>query len=276
MRSVLTALLLFPLSMKAQFYYHDIMGVQETNNQFKTYKALSVTRVSATAYNENNLPDAAFSENQVINTAENYIRTTTINSGTTSNEISYFDAEGRISRSVDSSSSLLTTTTYRYDAAGRILQMTNTLTDTVANISETETHQWLYDADGAPLKMIRVINNTDSTEFRLKKDEDGNIIEETTYKRNRPGEVVYYYYNDNNLLSDIVRFNTKAQRLLPDFMFEYDAEGRVIQKITTLSNNKIGYIIWRYKYDERGLKVKEADYDKEKRLIGRIDYSYSF
>jgi YD repeat-containing protein len=58
-------------------------------------------------------------------------------------------------------------------------------------------------------------------------------------------------------------------------MFEYSASNQVIQKITVPSNGS-QYLIWRYQYDERGLKIKEAIYNKQKQLTGKIEYLYSF
>ena len=77
-------------------------------------------------------------------------------------------------------------------------------------------------------------------------------------------------------MTDIVRFNTKAGRLLPDYMFEYSANNQVSQKITTLSAGGTGYLIWRYAYDDRGLKTTEASFNRNKEMTGKIKYSYLF
>ena len=106
-------------------------------------------------------------------------------------------------------------------------------------------------------------------------DEKDNVIEERNYRRGVLTDPIYYYYDDKNRLTDIVRFNYKANRLLPDYLFEYDNNDRVIQKITTTSGLNLGYLTWRYVFDERGLKTKEALFNKEKQLQGRIDYSYN-
>jgi YD repeat-containing protein len=58
-------------------------------------------------------------------------------------------------------------------------------------------------------------------------------------------------------------------------MFEYSPSNQVIQRITVPSNGS-QYLIWRYQYDERGLKIKEAVYNKQKQLTGKIEYQYSF
>ena len=58
-------------------------------------------------------------------------------------------------------------------------------------------------------------------------------------------------------------------------MFEYDDNDRVIQKITTTSSLHLGYLIWRYQFDENGLKTKEALFNKDKELTGKIEYKYT-
>lgn len=77
-------------------------------------------------------------------------------------------------------------------------------------------------------------------------------------------------------MTDIVRYYERLNKLLPDFMFEYDDDNNVIQKLTTLSNQQLGYLIWRYAFNDRGLKSKEALYNKDKMMTGKIEYSYSF
>ena len=67
----------------------------------------------------------------------------------------------------------------------------------------------------------------------------------------------------------------KAKRLLPEYMFEYSPANQIIQKITVPSNGS-NYLIWRYQYDDRGLKVREAVFDKYKQLTGKIEYQYQF
>ena len=89
-------------------------------------------------------------------------------------------------------------------------------------------------------------------------------------------DAVYYYYSDQNMVTDIVRFDKKIKQLLPDVMFEYDENNRVIQRITTLSTTLRDYLIFRYLYNDKGLKTKEAMFGKMKQLKGRIEYAYTF
>jgi hypothetical protein len=50
----------------------------------------------------------------------------------------------------------------------------------------------------------------------------------------------------------------------------------VIQKITTTSSLKLSYLIWRYLFDGKGLKTKEALFNNDKELTGKIEYNYTY
>ena len=121
--------------------------------------------------------------------------------------------------------------------------------------------------------MLRIKNRVDTTYVSFKHDEAGNIIEEFSTRKGIKSDPVVYYYDNQNRLTDIVRFNNRVNKLLPEYMFEYSASNQVVQKMTFPANSS-NYLIWRYQFDDRGLKVQEAIFDKEKKLTGRIRYEY--
>jgi len=164
---------------------------------------------------------------------------------------------------------------YTYDEKNNPLLIKNTVTDADDSIYANEVHQWFYNEQGKPVRMLKILND-DTTEVRFTLDNKGNVIEEFPFVKKIAGEKTYYYYDDKNRLTDIVRFNTKAHRLLPDYMFEYTEKNQVSQKITTLSMMDLGYLIWRYVYDDKGLKIKEASFNKDKVMTGKIEYSYRY
>jgi hypothetical protein len=160
-------------------------------------------------------------------------------------------------------------------------QMQNTVRDS-ANNKQTEVHQWTYTAAGKPEKMWRTINGGDSLEIRFVQDENGNPGEEVTYRKDYETDRLYYYFDEKNRITDIVRYNKKIKKLVPDIIITYDDNDRIIQKISSSPGDNlgrvtwVGYVIWRYIYNDKGLKTKEALFDKEQQLTGKIEYSYIF
>ncbi len=267
-------LLLFYFAASSQYYYKDIVAAADISRLMKTYTANNIQKISAKGITPEGSPSSEFSEMGEVNGTT--LRVTTNNNKAISTLKFNFNDRGQLINSVDSAINVKSTSTYTYDANGKIMSISNSATDadSSGDFSQTEIHQYIY-KDGKLDKMWRIINKKDSLEVRFVTDEHGNVIEERNFRRGVLADPVYYYYDDRNRLTDIVRFNYKANRLLPDYLFEYDDNDRVIQKITTTSGNNLGYLTWRYLFDEKGLKTKEALFNKDKQLQGRIDYSYN-
>ena len=267
-------LLLLFFHAKSQYYYKDVVAACDISRLMKTYMANNITKITAKGITPDGSSPSDFSEVSEVSGAT--LKVTTNNNKAISTLKFSFNDRGLLISSVDSAINVKSTSTYSYDANGKIISISNSATDadSTGDFSQTEVHQYIY-KDGKLDKMWRIINKTDSLEVRFVTDEKGNVIEERNFKRGVLADPVYYYYDDRNRLTDIVRFNYKANRLLPDYLFEYDEKDRVIQKITTTSGKNLGYLTWRYLFDEKGLKTKEALFNKDKQLQGRIDYSYN-
>ena len=267
-------LLLFYFAANSQYYYKDIVAAADITRLMKTYTANNIQKISAKGITPEGSPSSEFTEVGEVNGTT--LKVTTNNNKAISTLKFNFNDRGQLINSVDSAINVKSTSTYNYDANGKIMSISNSATDadSSGDFSQTEVHQYIY-KNGKLDKMWRIINKTDSLEVRFVTDEHGNVIEERNFRRGVLADPVYYYYDDRNRLTDIVRFNYKANRLLPDYLFEYDDNDRVIQKITTTSGNNLGYLTWRYLFDEKGLKTKEALFNKDKQLQGRIDYSYN-
>jgi len=269
----LLSLLLF-FHANSQYYYKDLVAASDIARLMKTYTTNNVTKITAKGIPPEGSPPSEFSE--VTEVSGTTLKVTTNNNKAISTLRFNFNDRGLLIASVDSAINVKSISTYTYDANGKIISISNSATDadSTGDFSQTEVHQYIY-KDGKLDKMWRIINKTDSLEVRFVTDEKGNVIEERNFKRGVLADPVYYYYDERNRLTDIVRFNYKANRLLPDYLFEYDEKDRVIQKITTTSGKNLGYLTWRYLFDEKGLKTKEALFNKDKQLQGRIDYSYN-
>lgn len=276
MKFLLLPTLFVSLSARAQYYYNDIVGTRETNRQMKAYIDNKVRTVSATGYDQHNVKATDFAEVQEVKENGTALRISSYTNGNRSVFYNRFDNQGRLSSIIDSSSAIQSVTSYTYNAAGQVIQVQNIVKDSANDFDQTEVHKWYYTSTGRVERMWRIINNNDSLEIRFTPDEDDNAGDEKTYRRGVEAGTVYYYYDDKKRLTDIVRYNTKAKRLIPDIMFEYDESNRVIQKITTTSSLDLGYLIWRYVYDTKDLKTKEALFNDDKQLTGKIEYSYTY
>ncbi|MEI6946499.1 hypothetical protein V9K67_04805 [Paraflavisolibacter sp. H34] len=258
---------------QGQYYYTDIIGTRETAALLKNYKAQKVRKVTLKSYDANDTRSEDFLVEQ---TFQGGTLSTFTRSGATggSTLLSTVDDNGNVVRTVDSSETSTTTTVYNYDASGRLTSLVSSGSDTSKAFAQTEERQWQYSGD-KPLRMLRIRNRKDTTIVDFRLDERGNVIEEQSTRRGVKATPVQYYYDAKDRLTDIVRYSNKARRLLPEYMFEYSPSNQVIQKITVPANSS-DYLIWRYQYDQRGLKIKEAIFNKKKQLTGKIEYQYQF
>lgn len=264
------------LVSKAQYYYKDIVGTKETADNIKLYLANKVSRVLINSFDADGTKSDDFLVEQVFSPSSQMLVTRT-RSGVTDESImkSFINAEGQVVKIIDSTETLVSTTVYSYTPDGKLAAVNSIAEDSSKTMVQTEEHLWQYEGN-AVSKMIRVKNKVDTSVVSFTTDKTtGQVTEEASIRRGVKSEPVYYYYDAQGRLTDIVRFNSKARRLLPEYMFEYSPANQIIQKITVPANGS-NYLIWRYQYDSRGLKIKEAIYNKQKQLNGKIEYQYAF
>lgn len=195
-------------------------------------------------------------------------------SGDESYLTSFFDDSNRVIKTIDSAATIVTASSYTFSPEGLLLTTYTRSSDTSKKFVQIEEHRWEY-ANGKPVKMTKLKNGKVTETVNLKLDEKGNVIEEQSFIGGKGSEPFQYFYDNAGRLTDVVRYNPRVKKLLPEYLFEYSPTNQVIQKITVPSNSS-NYLIWRYQYDNRGLKIREAIFDKLKRLNGKIDYQYSF
>ena len=61
--------------------------------------------------------------------------------------------------------------------------------------------------------------------------------------------------------------------MLPDFLYEYDNDGNLSQMMQVPAGSG-NYIVWRYTYNNNGLKQTETAYNKQQQPVGRVEYKY--
>lgn len=272
-----TLLLLSVLSTlagSAQFYYKDIIGTRETGDVIRAYGKAKVKQVSLLSYGPDRRRVVGMNVEQHFDPSRNVLRSITSDgAGNQSVLVSYGDSKGNVIRTVDSSDLVISITSYNFDDEGRLQRIEHSSSDSSRSMKKTDVHLWQW-KDNRPERMLRIRNGRDTTFVNFRFDDKGNVIEETETYRGVQAYPYQYFYNEAGQLTDVVRYNKRARRLLPEYMFEYE-KGRLVQQTTVPVNNP-DYLIWVYRYDDRGLKLSEAIYDKNKTLNGRIEYQYSF
>jgi hypothetical protein len=264
----------YALTGFSQYYYKDIIATNELMKKQQAYRKNAVKAVEYASFDANNQPIEGFSCNQVVSPDFRTITTVTKTSlSGVSQSISYFNDKGQLIKSVDTADGNKSNTDYEYDAANRLVVI-KSISVSPGSVSNREQHIWSYNEQGKPQKALKIKNESDTTYISFVEDEQGNITEEKSIRRKQSLPTVYYYYDEDKNLTDIVRYHTKAKRLLPDYIFEYE-DNRVASMLITEEGTG-DYQKWYYSYDDNGLKLQDACYSKAKTLIGRIEYNYKF
>jgi len=273
-------LLLFTARSMAQYYYQDIYNTRQTSNNMAQLKENNVRVQGVQSLDANMETDNDFRCQRILSPNFRQMRAITQSRGTgLSIMTSTFSAKGTLMKTTDSTESSITTIQYRYDTAGRLTDIhTSSLSEAGSNkFRITETRTYLYDEKGHLASMIhkKSLGGNDSTTVLFKTDEQGHVIEEQEYGKNLRSPRIYYNYDGQGRLTDVLRYHNAKKRMLPDYMFEYDAQQRLSQ-MTTVNAETADYTVWKYKYDEKGLPLREECYGKEKALLGIVKYNYEF
>jgi len=255
-----------------QYYYNDIISLKQSNEIYATLKRNNIKLVTAESVESDETPTPGFFyKRQLVNDAALVVTDISLAATGATETLEYY-TNNLLSKSVDSSANLLTKVDYRYDKQNRIEFIETQTDDTSRNMHSTEMHKWFY-TNNVPDSMLRIKDSADTTVVHFKKDAKYNIIEEIWLRKNKVIEHYFYYYDDNSQLTDIVRYNTRAKQMLPDFLFAYNANGTLSQ-LTQIPQGSSDYVIWQYVYDDKGLKEKDVLFDKHQQLLGTITYTY--
>jgi hypothetical protein len=274
LKKILYLLILLPVTGFAQFYYKDIVSMQQTTALQQTYKAQKIRKVVLNSFDPGDQPTPNFICFQELTPTFNIIKTYTQSAASMQSVlVSQFNGNMQLIKSSDSSNASLAVTSYLYNDKGWLTEL-NIITQSYAyKQSEQEKHVWIYTEDGRIEKMLRIRNTTDTVTVMFKCDESGLPVEEEWFNKNGQSTTLYYYYYENKRMTDIVKFNERAKRLLPEYIFEYNTAGQLTQMLTVQQGTS-NYLVWKYMYNEKGLKEKETCFDKQKSLLGYVTYRY--
>ena len=275
-KPVLATIVILAISItsNAQYYYKDILSNKQLIAEMVQLKEQKVRTVSLKSFEDDGSPSEGFFCEKNINRNYSNVETLTKSYVTGASVFtSSFNNKGLLTQTIDSSDISSSTSIYTYTGDGlikSILSIVRSSDDDFKN-EITEEHIYEYDDKLMPVKMTRIKNSGDSTSFIFFKDENNNISIE---KNTKTGDTYYYYYDGKNRITDVVRLNKFNQKMLPDYIFEYNNAGLVTQMTTTEEGGSY-YYIWKYTY-ENGLRTREKCFSKEKRLMGTIEYEYKY
>jgi YD repeat-containing protein len=264
---------------EAQYYYKDLVVNRENGARWQGYRDNHVKVVTLNSIEADGRPTEGFVGDQQVTADYLHITTHTRTPGTGDSWIiADYSPQGRLIKNTDTSDTFQNSSEYRYDDKGRIVAIIDTSLETDNHFKEVEQHLWSYDPahPELPLSMLKIKNANDTTIVQFVRDAKGHIAEEHASHRGVALPTIFYYYDADNHLTDIVRYNERARRLLPIELLEYGEGGRVSSALIVPEEGNSFYQKWYYVYDEKGLKVKDFCYNKEKELLGSVEYQYTF
>ncbi|SFW13644.1 RHS repeat domain-containing protein [Chitinophaga sancti] len=263
---------------QAQFYYLDILNTKQTEENQANYKnAKVVSQIVASFDAEGRKTDYDFRSERDF--SDNYRQLLTVTASVATGRSimrTYFNNKGHLTKIIDSTRSIITTTIYtydKYDSSHNIKEIYVKTEDPGNKYTISETRRYVYDSLNRPTRMIHFRGEKlgDSTTVKFVLDSAGHVVEEQETGKGK----IYYKYNDQGLLTDIYRYYPSKQKMLPDYVFDYDAKNR-IGATTTVNAQTRDYVIYRNTYNEMNLLEGQDVYGKQKVQVGVVRYKYKF
>jgi len=270
--SLLILSICFGTEIFAQFLYRDLISVAQANEEMAAYKKAGIKNIKIKSLEPNGEESEDFFCEKKISKdfRKSSLYTRTGNQGKSLME-SFFNKQGLLVKTYDSSEIVVSRNEFFYDNNNRL---SSTLSYSKSNDDDfvnemTEVHVYQYNEAGIPSSMLRIKNQTDTIIILFSPDENNNVAIE---KETKNGSKYYYYYDEDKRLTDVVHTNEFKQRLVADYVFEYNEEGKIAEMTTTEDGND-NFTVWKYDY-ENHLKVKERIFDRNGMLMGKIIYEY--
>ena len=283
MNKIIACLFLFAVNPTsyAQYYYKDILSNRQLSEDMASYRKKKIHSIKLKSFEDDGSPSEGFLCKKTISsdfkTTELFTRS---NISAISLFTSVFNDKLQLLNSTDSSEISVTHNSYFYDATGRIKKIESSVKSNDDDFTNDllEEHVYEYGPQGFPLSMTLVKNRRDSTKILFLADDKNNVSIE---KDTKSGGKYYYYYDSKNRLTDITHANEFREKIVADYIFEYDETGQLNQMTTTEEGRgkeqidaSPEFFIWRY-INEDGLRTKEGLFSKDGKLMGSIEYKYN-
>lgn len=256
---------------KAQYYYNDLLNNKKLNEEYRLLRSAQLFKTALESFEDDDSPSDGFFCEKKFNRefTESIMISRSQITGESEMKSTYHDGKIIKTETITSTSSNVIHYTYDGDLIRSVKMETE---DSAGRSSFVEERVYEYDENNRPRTMKRLKNGAEVSTVEFKIDLAGNVIEELPVIGNSDRKF-YYYYDENGRLTDVVRYNPVAQRLLPDYMFAYNSANQVSQMISVEETGR-NYYIWRYSYRTDGLPEIQKIYSKEKKLLGTIQFEY--
>jgi hypothetical protein len=264
--------LFFINSLLGQYYLNDIIGLRTSQEKYQLMRKNKIKKITANSIEADGSSTKGFILIQELQTDGKKMVTSIANATSPLEKITNFYELSKLKRTIVNRSTIETKTDYGYDEKGLLNRIISTTVDSIQKNPISETHIWQYHPNGVPAQMMKWGDGIDTVTVNFVTDSSGMIIEEYWLKKGKKIETYYYYYTKNQL-TDVVRFNIKANRLIPDFVYEYNQENQLTNMVQ-VSFNGSAVVHWTYTYHANGLRETETARDKAKNIIAKITYSF--
>ncbi len=258
-------------SANAQYYYNDIVLNKQLVSEMAVLKGQKIREMKVTSLEKDGTESEGFVCHKKFNRDYTKVELyTETKDSYASLFTSYFDKNGLLDRTIDSSEATSTNSQYSYDDKGRLYRIysaTNFSDDEAHDVSEDHIYQ--YNEAGIPVKMLLIKNKVDTMTILFMADESGNVGIE---KNARTAEDYYYYYDSKKRVTEIAHSYNARNKVNTDFVFEYNYDGQVT-RMEAAEKEGAYYFTWRYTY-ENGLRTAERCYSKEGSIQGSVEYEY--
>jgi YD repeat-containing protein len=268
-------IILFHLQAHAQYYFNDLLNTQTNKKHFEKLQQYQIKKVTVKALEADGSEIEDFLASQEIDIKKKNLVTyskTNISDGSIL-ETSFNEFNMPVSV-LDSSEGASSRTTYKYDEKGRLTTMESisVQAEQYENIVN-EIRLYEYAENNVPIQMLRIKGKSDTMYVKFIATENGMPGEEEWWKAGKKIETWFYYYDSDNRLTDIVRFNNAAKKMLPDYLFGYDENNNLTSRITVQPVTG-SFRIWQFRYDARGLKIEETVMNRQRQPEGKLVFTY--
>lgn len=269
---LITISLICCLASKSQYYYKDIITVKQTSADMAAFKESGIRKIKVKSIEpDGEINKDFFCEKRISKDYKtSFLYTRSNNTGKSLME-SYFNNTGQLIKTYDSSEFVVSNCVYQYNNEGQLSKTSYTSRSSDDDFINqiVEEHIYEYNDKNLLSRMYRVKNSKDTITILFSNDEKNNIALE---KDTRDGSKYYYYYDANNRLTDVVHASQYKEKLIADYIFEYNSSNQIV-KMTTTEEGENGYLVWKYTYDGK-LKTNEKIFSRGKKLVGQIQYEY--